>query len=119
MRAPSTEALPDNFRSAARGVSFPPGRPTAAFIDLNALTHNFREVLRLGENRKVLAVVKAQAYGHGSVPVARRLLELGADMLGVALVEEGKELRSAGIQAPVLVMGALFRIRLNPSLISA
>jgi alanine racemase len=53
----------------------------------------------------VLAVVKAQAYGHGAVMVARRLIELGVDMLGVALVEEGRELRDAGIAAPVLVMG--------------
>jgi alanine racemase len=60
------------------------------------------------EGRKVLAVVKAQAYGHGAVEVSRRLLTLGADMLGVALVEEGAELRAAGIGAPVLVMGAVF-----------
>jgi alanine racemase len=56
----------------------------------------------------ILAVVKAQAYGHGAVPVSRHLLRLGADMLGVALVEEGKELRTAGIDAPILLMGSLF-----------
>ncbi len=56
----------------------------------------------------MLAVVKARAYGHGAVEVSKRLLRLGADMLGVALVEEGRELREAGIDAPILVMGATF-----------
>jgi alanine racemase len=83
-------------------------RPTAAVVDLGAMGHNFREVTRRAEGRKVLAVVKAQAYGHGAVRVARHLLALGADMLGVALVEEGKELRDAGIEAPVLLMGPMF-----------
>ena len=83
-------------------------RPTAAVIDLGAIEHNFREVMRRAEGRKVLAVVKAQAYGHGAVRVSRRLLALGAGMLGVALVEEGKELRDAGIEAPILLMGPMF-----------
>ena len=101
-------------------------RPTAALIDLQALAHNFHEAKKRAGGRKVLAVVKAQAYGHGAVPVARRLLDLGADMLGVALVEEGRELRGAGIEAPVLVMGAVFpeqaeelvRLRLTPAVAS-
>ncbi len=84
-------------------------RPTAAVIDLGALEHNFKEVIRRAEGRKILAVVKADAYGHGAVRVSGRLLKLGAEMLGVALVEEGRELREAGIDAPILVMGALFR----------
>jgi alanine racemase len=79
-----------------------------ARISLNALTHNFEEVMRRAGGRKVLAVVKARAYGHGPVPVSRHLLECGAHMLGVALVEEGRELREAGIDAPVLVMGPVF-----------
>ena len=83
-------------------------RPTAAEIDLVALSHNYREVVRLARGRHVLAVVKAQAYGHGAVPVARRLVEDGAHMLGVATVEEGCELRASGIAAPILVMGPLF-----------
>jgi alanine racemase len=101
-------------------------RPTAARIDLAALEHNFREVVRRADGRKVLVVVKARAYGHGAVPVARRLLELGADMLGVAIVEEGRELREAGIDAPILVMGPLFpgqaeavaALRLTPAVFS-
>lgn len=83
-------------------------RPTAALIDLEALDHNFREAARRAGGRQVLAVVKAAAYGHGAVEISRRLLGLGADMLGVALVEEGSELRKAGIETPILVMGALF-----------
>ncbi len=104
MRAPSTETGP--HQSAA--ASFPSDRPTIAVIDMDALDHNFKEVVRRAEGRQVLAVVKARAYGHGAVEVSQRLLRLGADMLGVALVEEGRELRDAGIHAPVLVMGATF-----------
>ncbi|HEX9021610.1 MAG TPA: alanine racemase [Nitrospirota bacterium] len=98
-------ALIDNVKERAAP---PENRPTAAMIDLCALDHNFEEVKRRVGGRKILAVVKAQAYGHGAVRVSRRLLALGADMLGVALVEEGKELRDAGIDAPILVMGAMF-----------
>ena len=101
-------------------------RPTTAVVDLGAMEHNFREVTRRAEGRTVLAVVKAQAYGHGAVRVSRHLLALGADMLGVALVEEGKELRDAGIKAPILVMGPMFpeqaesaaRLNLTPAVYS-
>jgi alanine racemase len=108
MRAPSTDEarVCPSVRSGAQPM--PADRPTRAMIDLSALAHNYDEVTRCIGGRKVLAVVKAQAYGHGAVPVARRLTELGAAMLGVALVEEGRELRGAGITAPVLVMGPLF-----------
>jgi alanine racemase len=82
-------------------------RPTTAYIDLNALAHNFQEVRSRAQGRKVLAVVKAQAYGHGAISVSKYLLGLGADTLGVALLEEGRELREAGIDAPILVMGAV------------
>jgi alanine racemase len=77
-------------------------------IDQHALTHNYSEVTRRIGGRKVLAVVKAQAYGHGAVPVARHLAGLGVNMFGVALVEEGRDLRDAGITAPILVMGPVF-----------
>jgi len=105
MRAPSTDAAP-----SVPGLPAGPGadRPTVARISLSALTHNFEEVMRRANGRKVLAVVKARAYGHGLVPVSRHLLGRGAHMLGVALVEEGRELREAGIDAPVLVMGPVF-----------
>jgi alanine racemase len=104
MRAPSTETGPDRPVQAALLSD----RPTIAVIDMDALDHNFREVVRCSKGQQVLAVVKAGAYGHGAVQVSKRLLALGADMLGVALAEEGRELRDAGIHAPILIMGATF-----------
>ena len=79
--------------------------PSRALIDLKAYTHNLDAVRRLaGEHTHVMAVVKAGAYGHGMVPIARKAIEWGAEMLGAATVEEGVELREAGITAPILVL---------------
>jgi alanine racemase len=83
-------------------------RPTVAHIDLGALERNYRLAERQCGGRSIIAVVKAQAYGHGAIPVSQRLQELGAAMLGVGLVEEGRELREAGITAPLLLMDPLF-----------
>lgn len=80
-------------------------RPTVAEVDLSAIAFNFRQVVERVKPAKVMAVVKANAYGHGAVPVSKILLENGADYLGVALVEEGIALREAGIRAPILVFG--------------
>lgn len=77
-------------------------RPTVVEVDLEAIRHNVRRLKPPGA--ELMAVVKADAYGHGAVPVARAALEAGAAWLGVALVEEGLELREAGIRAPVLVL---------------
>jgi alanine racemase len=107
MRAPYTDGE-YVCSPIASGATRPFDRPTRAVIDLHALTHNYAEVTRRIGGRKVLAVVKAQAYGHGAVPVARHLAGLGAHMFGVALVEEGRDLRDAGITAPILVMGPVF-----------
>lgn len=79
-------------------------RPTWVEIDLAAVRANVAELARLAAPAALLAVVKADAYGHGAVPVARAALAGGASSLGVALVEEGRELRAAGIDAPVLVL---------------
>ncbi|MGD1909193.1 MAG: alanine racemase [Leptolyngbyaceae cyanobacterium] len=77
-------------------------------IDLAALRHNVRQLVAHLQGRAALmAVVKADAYGHGAVTVARAALNAGAGWLGVATVPEGMELRQAGIQAPILVMGAV------------
>ncbi len=77
-----------------------------AEIDLEAIRHNVRQVARLVSPRTaVMAVVKANGYGHGAVPSARAALEGGATWLGVASVEEGLELRAAGIRAPMLQLG--------------
>lgn len=79
-----------------------PWRPTRAEIDLNNIRHNVRRFVELaGPSCQVMAVVKADGYGHGAVEVSRAALQAGATRLGVALVEEGEELREAGIAAPV------------------
>ncbi|MDA0267956.1 MAG: alanine racemase, partial [Cyanobacteria bacterium] len=71
-------------------------------IDLSALAHNVRQLLaHLGGKADLLAVVKADAYGHGAVTVARTALAAGAQRLGVATVPEGIELRQAGLEVPV------------------
>ncbi len=86
------------------------GRPTTAHIDLSALAHNLAEVRRCVSGRKILGIVKADAYGHGAIECAKRLISGGGvDMLGVALVEEGVELRTAGINSEILILGGVFR----------
>lgn len=82
-------------------------RPTRAEVLLDAIGHNFRVVRRAAHGRKVLAVVKADAYGHGVVPVARKLQAEGVDGFGVALAEEGLELREAGIDRAILVLNGI------------
>jgi alanine racemase len=83
-------------------------RPTRAEIRLGALRHNFGIARRLaGPGVKVMAVVKANAYGHGMGRVAQELVAEGADWLGVAFLEEGIFLRHSGISAPILVLGAI------------
>jgi alanine racemase len=86
-----TEAVPDV-------------RPTWGEVDLGAVRANTRRLASLADPAALLAVVKADGYGHGAVPVARAALEAGASWLGVALVEEGTALRAAGIEAPILVL---------------
>jgi alanine racemase len=80
--------------------------PIWAEIDLNAIAHNLKEIRRsIGPGPEIMAVVKANAYGHGAVRVAQTALQCGASRLAVARVSEGIELREAGITAPVLVLG--------------
>ncbi len=86
-------------------------RPTLAAIDLGALAANFSEARRLAKGLpaggRVIAVVKADAYGHGAVPVSRKLISAGCDHLAVATVAEAAELRAAGITVPILVLGGV------------
>ncbi len=78
---------------------------TRVEVDLSALGHNFKQVRQLvGRKRKILAVVKADAYGHGAIQVSRELIAAGAYMLAVATAAEGIRLRQAGIEVPVLVL---------------
>ena len=101
-------------------------RPTWAEISLSALRRNFQRVRALAGKRKVMAVAKADAYGHGAVSVARCLAACGVDWFGVATVEEAVELRQAGIEQPILLLGGLYmsdpadlvEYRLTPSISS-
>jgi len=86
----------------------PADRATRAIIDLGAISQNLSEIRkRIGDKRHLMAVVKADGYGHGSVEVSRIALASGADCLGVALPEEGELLRKEGIDAPILVLGLI------------
>lgn len=81
-------------------------RPTWAEVDLDVLSHNIRAFRRhINERIRMFAVVKANAYGHGAVEIAKEALGAGADALAVAFLDEALQLRNHGIEAPVLVMG--------------
>jgi alanine racemase len=80
-------------------------RPTWVEVDLEAIRHN-ADILK-PENAELMAVVKANGYGHGDVEVARAAVEAGATWVGLASVEEGLKLRGAGIEAPILVLSEL------------
>ncbi|MCW9048766.1 MAG: alanine racemase [Deltaproteobacteria bacterium] len=84
-------------------------RPTWAEIDLAALKHNYRQTLSFcSDQQRALAVVKADAYGHGAVPVTRALQSFGVRDFAVATLEEALELRQAGIEEKLLVLGSCF-----------
>src|SRR5229473_2479279 len=105
-------------------------RPTVARVDLSALKSNYRLIVeRLAREQPantpgVIAVVKANAYGHGAVEIGRALEDAGADLLACADIEEGAALRTAGVRAGILVFGALsvsdldglFDCRLTPTI---
>ncbi len=78
---------------------------TWAEISLDDLEHNYRALRACAPDSRFLGVVKANAYGHGAVPVAKKLEELGADYLAVACLDEALELRSAGVRMPILILG--------------
>lgn len=82
-------------------------RPTLVEVNLDHLTRNYRAIQQVVTPAKIMAVLKANAYGHGLVEVARHMESLGADYLGVAVVEEGILLREQGINAPILVLGGI------------
>ena len=85
-------------------------RPNQARLDLAALRHNLGVARGLAPQSKVMAVVKANAYGHGAVTISRQLQSL-ADALAVASIEEAVELRDAGITAPILLLEGVFEAR--------
>ena len=101
-------AGPERRTADRRQASIIEVRPTYAHIDTAAMVHNLRTVqAHVGPRCRILAVVKADGYGHGAAEAARVFVEAGAWGLAVSLVEEGVELRQAGILAPVLVLGGV------------
>ncbi|MCX8118545.1 MAG: alanine racemase [Desulfobacterota bacterium] len=102
--------MSDRSRRTAKEDLPPRRRPTVAEVDLEALAFNFRKIRRsVPRGTSILAVVKADAYGHGSLPVSRKLERLGVDYLGVATPEEGIVLRQGGVKTPILVLGGIFK----------
>jgi alanine racemase len=101
-------------------------RPTWVEISISKLRQNYEQVRKLAGTRKLMAVVKADAYGHGAVPIARSLAAFGVEWFGVATVEEAVELRASGIEQPILLLGGLYmsdpahliEYRLTPSVSS-
>ena len=84
-------------------------RSTFAEIDLHAFQHNLLNLKKhLAPQTGIMAVVKADAYGHGATPCARKAVETGVDYLGVGVIEEGIELRESGLTAPILVLTSIF-----------
>lgn len=79
-------------------------RPTEAVVDLGAISRNVERLVAHAAPAAVCAITKADAYGHGAVAVSRVALDAGAAMVGVALVEEGVELRRSGVRAPILLL---------------
>ncbi len=108
--------MSDNF--STNKISFEGERKTAAIIDLNAIRKNILGIKnRVGENVLICPAVKANAYGHGAVEISKMFeKEKLANYLGVATVEEGIELRNAGIKLPILLFGVTFKDQLNLSI---
>ncbi len=91
-------------------ISWPTGRPTVAEIDLEALAFNYRQIRKkVPRGTKILAVVKADAYGHGALPISLKLEKLGVHYLGVAISEEGVALRKGGVKTPILILGGIYK----------
>jgi len=90
-------------------------RPTWAEVNLNNLQHNYKIIRSLLDERtKVLVTVKADAYGHGLIQVAKRLVKCGVDYFGVASIDEGIELRKAGVKVPILLLGLILKSDIKP-----
>ena len=90
-------------------------RPTWAEINLTNLAYNFTRIKKeLSAGIKVMVCVKADAYGHGLIPVAQKLVACGVDYLGVASIDEGIKLREAGINTPILILGLILEEDIRP-----
>ena len=85
-----------------------------AIVDLDAIASNIKNIrAKVDKNSGIIGIIKADAYGHGSVETAKVLLDNGADWLAVAVVDEGLNLRKNGITAPILLLGYTPELRLN------
>lgn len=100
--------------SKTRNIGY---RPTWAEVNLGNIGHNFNQIKKmLAPGIKVMVTVKADAYGHGIIPVSNKLVSCGADYLGVASIDEGVKLREAGIKLPILVLGMILKDNIGPLL---
>ncbi|MCX5708861.1 MAG: alanine racemase [Candidatus Omnitrophica bacterium] len=102
-------------------------RPTWAEVNLKSLAYNLTQIKKtLSAKTRVLATIKADGYGHGLIPVARKLSACKVDYFGVASIDEGIKLRAAGIKDPILILGlilkddarVLFQYKLTPTICS-
>jgi alanine racemase len=90
-------------------------RPTWVEVDLDALAHNLRQVKKLiAAGTKIMVCVKKDAYGHGLIPVAKKLVQEGVDYLSVASIDEAIALRKANITKPILVLGVVLSVYAEP-----
>lgn len=90
-------------------------RPTWAEVNLSNLKHNFAQVKKIvPRGVKIMVTVKADAYGHGLIPVAKKLVSCGVDYLGVASIDEGIKLREAKIRVPILILGLILKNKVDP-----
>ncbi|MDD5432241.1 MAG: alanine racemase [Candidatus Omnitrophica bacterium] len=96
-------------------INFIGYRPTWAEVNLGNILHNFKEIKgRVAPNTKIMVTVKADAYGHGLIPVSQKLVSAGVDFLGVASIDEGIKLRESGINLPILILGLILKEDIDP-----
>ena len=80
-------------------------RPVWAEVDLDRLAHNMREIRKAAKSKDIIAVIKADGYGHGALDIAPVLLENGATRIAVAVLNEAVELRRGGLECPIMILG--------------
>jgi alanine racemase len=105
--------VPDQKKmNKAKSIGY---RPTWAEVNLNNLAYNFRQIKKLvAPKTRVMVCVKADAYGHGLIPVSKKLVSCGVDYLGVASIDEGIKLREAGVKVPILILGLIMKKDIPP-----
>ena len=90
-------------------------RPTWAEVNLSNLAYNLNQIKKmLAPYTKIMVVIKADAYGHGLIPIAKKLVSCGVDFFGVASIDEGIKLRKAGVRLPILILGLMLKQDIAP-----